>query len=56
MYTIKQIAKNKIKVYLHEDCEFDIHYIAQHVMNSYDEDNGAEYIVRDKYSAEIAFF
>ena len=52
MYTIKQISTNKLMVYLHEECEFDIHYVCRNII----EGKKAEYVVKDKYSAEIAFF
>ena len=51
MYDIKQINKQKIMVFLHEDCELDIHHVCKEIIRG-----KGEYIVRDENSAEIAFF
>lgn len=57
MYTIKVISENKIMLYRHENCIFDIHKLCKDFLHDHDyEGRGGEYIVRDKDSAEIAFF
>jgi len=56
MYTIKCLDQNKVQVFLHEDCEVDIHSIAQDAMHYMDEGNGAEYTVQPDGSAIIAIF
>ena len=56
MYTIKCLDQNKVQVFLHEDCEVDIHSVAQDAMHYMDEGNGAEYTVQPDGSAIIAIF
>ena len=57
MYTIKDTTqKNIFRVYLHEDCEFDIHHVCLELLPMFDEGNGAEYVADSSTSATIAFF
>ncbi len=56
MYTIRINLQNNIELYLHEDCDFDIHRVSQDFIRNFDEGNGGEYIVRDDNHSTIAFF
>lgn len=56
MYTIKINDFGHIELYLHNDCETDIHYVSKEFLRNFDEGNGGEYIVRDDNHATIAFF
>lgn len=61
MYDLIQDKNNlyRFTVYLHESCEFDIHYICKKLLSELDvinDGNGGEYIVRDKYKAIIALY
>lgn len=57
MYTIKKIKNNIYKVYLHDDCSFDIHYVCQvELLPLFNNGNGAEYVVESDTVATIAYF
>lgn len=56
MFYIKPLTQNMIRVYLHENCPFDIHYISKELLVEFDKGNGGEYTVQDDGSAIIAFF
>ena len=58
MYTIRDtLQKNIFKVYLHDDCPFDIHYVCKtELLPLFDEGNGAEYTVESDTVATIAYF
>ena len=57
MYTIKINDLGHIELYLHNDCECDIHYVSKEFLREFDfEGNGGEYIVRDENHSTIAFF
>ena len=55
MYEIKQQKqKNLYKIYLYESCEFSIHKVCLDLLPSFDEGNGAEYVVESDTVATIA--
>lgn len=57
MYTIRDTTQaNIFRVFLHEDCNSDIHSICLELLPLFDEGNGAEYIVDSDSSATIAYF
>lgn len=56
MYHYIQIDSNKIHVFLHENCEFDIHFICRSLMYLDQDATGSEYSVQPDGSAIIAFF
>lgn len=57
MYTIKDtLQKNIFRVYLHEDCEPDIHTVCLELLPLFDEGKGAEYVVESDTVATIAYF
>ena len=53
-HIVQQQQMNHFKVYLHESCEFDIHKICLDLLPSFDEGNGAEYVVESDTVATIA--
>lgn len=57
MYTIKDTTnRNIFRVYLHENCNANIHDVCSELLPLFDEGNGAEYIADSDTSATIAFF
>lgn len=57
MYTIRTTNQDNIfRVYLHEDCNSDIHSICLDLLPLFDEGNGAEYIVESDTVATIASY
>ena len=57
MYTIADTTKKNIfRVYLHENCDTDIHHVCKELLPLFDEGNGAEYIADSDNSATIAYF
>ena len=55
-YHYIQVDTNKIRVFRHEDSEFDIHFICRSLMHLDQDATGSEYSVQPDGSAIIAFF
>lgn len=61
MYNLIQNPNNiyQFTIYLHDSCEFDIHYICKELLKELSVVNngqGGEYTIRDKYKATIALY
>ena len=59
MYNLIQNSLYQFTVYLHDNCEFDIHYICKQLLRELSVVNngqGGEYTVRNKYKATIALY
>lgn len=56
MYTIRPVIgdDNLYRLYLHENCNSDIHHVCLDVLPLFDEGKGAEYIVESDSVATIA--
>lgn len=55
-YTIRPVTgdNNLFRVYLHEDCNSDIHHVCLDILPLFDEGRGAEYVVESDTVATIA--
>lgn len=59
MYNLIQNSLYNFTVYLHDNSEFDIHYICKQLLTELSVVNngqGGEYIVKDDYKATIALY